>query len=184
MDRREIQRQENRHPPRQVGLRERPGFGGEGQAQRRRRDRGHVRGHQSGREGLYRGHHQAEERRGGVRLFRRLSRRGRPHSAPGGRPGRQVPAHDRRQHRDVRVLGDVRARRARARCSPSRPIPDVRRARPRRWSNSRPRDTTPRALPCSATASFRRSPMASSGRGRTIRRRSPRRSRMANRSTP
>ena len=64
---------------------------GEGEAERRRGDRGHVRGHQSGREGLYRGHHQAEERRGGVRLFRRLSRRGRPHSAPGGRPGSQVP---------------------------------------------------------------------------------------------
>ena len=47
--RREVQGQEDRDPARQVGLRQRPRHGGEGQAERRRGHRGHVRGHQPGR---------------------------------------------------------------------------------------------------------------------------------------
>ncbi len=101
VDRGEIQGQEDRHPARQVGLRQRPRHGGEGQAQRRRRARGPVRGHQPGREGLQRDRQQAEERRRRFRLFRRLSPRGWPHPAAGGGPGLQAPDDDRRQPRDL-----------------------------------------------------------------------------------
>ena len=52
LDRRPLQRQEDRDPARQVGLRQRARLSREGQAQRRRGERGDVRGHQSGREGL------------------------------------------------------------------------------------------------------------------------------------
>ena len=49
-----LQGQEDRRPSRQVGLRQGPRDGREGQAQRRRRHRGALRGHQPRREGLQR----------------------------------------------------------------------------------------------------------------------------------
>ena len=86
-----------------------------------------VRGHQSGREGLQRGRHQAEKRRRRVRLFRRLSYRGRPHAAASGRPGLQAEPDDRATASPPPNSGRFRGPRARARCSPSRPILGARR---------------------------------------------------------
>ena len=74
--------------------------------------------------------------------------------------------------------------RARARCLPSPPIPAVRQTRPRRLSSSRLKGSTQKGSRCSATASFRRSPRASSAQAPTIPRPSPRRSRTASRSRP
>ena len=53
----------------------------QGQAERRRRQGGPVRGHQPGRKGLQRHRHQAEERRRRCGLFRRLSSGGGPHAS-------------------------------------------------------------------------------------------------------
>ena len=77
----------------------------------------------------------------------------------------------------------IRGPPARARSSPSRSIPAARRPPPRRSRSLRRKASTPKASRCSAMASFRRSPRGSSGRGRTILRRSPRPSRTASRST-
>ena len=125
----------------------------------------HVRGHQSGREGLQRDRHQAEECRRGGRLLRRLSHRGRPHPAPGGRPGLQVPADDRRQPGDLRILGHVRSgRRGNVVHLPDRSAPFAERGQGARAVQGA-RTTSPRASRCSATASSRRSPKGSSAPG-------------------
>ena len=85
--------------------------------------------------------------------------------------------------RDLRVLADLGARRrGHALHLPGRSPPLAERGQGARCS-SRRKASTPKASRCSAMASFRRSPRESSGRDRTILRRSPRPSRTASRST-
>ncbi len=61
-----------------------------------------------GEKGLQRHRRKAESGGGRSPLLRRLSNRGRPHSAPGGRPGGQIPDGDDVRFRDARILGDRR----------------------------------------------------------------------------
>ena len=128
--------------------------------------------------------HQAEGRRRRVRLFRRLSPRGGAHAAPGGRPGLQAPADDRRQPRDLRVLADFGAGgRRRALHLPDRSAPLAGRrpcARAVQGAGLQSRRLHPVQLRRRPGDRRRRSRR----RAPTIRKRSPRRSRAASRSRP